>query len=182
MIGGVEQGIHPGPMDCTSNGAAPRCPRAGQGEESMTSRRHQAPDCRSRDVPGPEEPSLMLALLLLSLAEAPPPGSPAPLSIVIQSSRGESRIPVQLDALASPVLPAPAVLTALGASAVRGDGWAGLRAEARFRFMLGEPSPPRSRPGPRGCASGTTRQLRFHPGPVRGAPRSLGIVTVRRAR
>ena len=82
----------------------------------------------------------MLALLLLSLAGASPPGSPAPLSIVIQSSRGESRIPVQLDALASPVLPAPAVLTALGASAVRGDGWAEVAIGGRsFRFLLGAP-------------------------------------------
>ena len=82
----------------------------------------------------------MLAILLLSLAGTPPPGPPAPLSIVIQSSRGESRIPVQLDALSSPVLPAPAVLNALGASAVRGDGWAEIAIGGRsFRFLLGAP-------------------------------------------
>ena len=82
----------------------------------------------------------MLAVLLLSLAGTPPPGSPAPLSIVIQSSRGESRIPVQLDALSSPVLPAPAVLNALGASAVRGEGWAEVAIGGRsFRFLLGAP-------------------------------------------
>jgi N-acetylmuramoyl-L-alanine amidase len=82
----------------------------------------------------------MLGVLLLALAGGPPAGSPAPLSIVIQSSRGESRIPVQLDGLSSPVLPAPAVLSALGASAVRGEGWAEVAIGGRsFRFLLGAP-------------------------------------------
>lgn len=82
----------------------------------------------------------MLAVLLLALAGTPPPGSPAPLSIVIRSSRGESRIPVQLDASSGPVLPAPAVLRALGASAARGEGWAEVAITGRsFRFLLGAP-------------------------------------------
>lgn len=80
----------------------------------------------------------MLAVLLLALAGTPSPGRSAPLSIVIQSSRGESRIPVQLDASSSPVLPAPAVLRALGASAARGEGWAEVAITGRsFRFLLG---------------------------------------------
>jgi N-acetylmuramoyl-L-alanine amidase len=80
----------------------------------------------------------MLAVLLLALAGTPSPGSAAPLSIVIQSSRGESRIPVQLDGSSSPVLPAPAVLRALGASAARGEGWAEVAITGRsFRFLLG---------------------------------------------
>ena len=80
------------------------------------------------------------AFLLLALAAAPTPARTAPLSIVVQSVRGESRIPVLLDALSGPVLPAPALLTALGASAVRGEGWAEVVIGARsFRFLLGAP-------------------------------------------
>ena len=82
----------------------------------------------------------MLTVLLLALAGTSSPGSPAPLSIVIQSSRGESRIPVQLDGSSSPVLSAPLVLRALGASAARGEGWAEVAITGRsFRFLLGAP-------------------------------------------
>jgi N-acetylmuramoyl-L-alanine amidase len=80
------------------------------------------------------------AFLLLVLAAAPVPARTAPLSIVVQSVRGESRIPVQLDALSGPVLPAPALLTALGARSERGEGWAEVTVGARtFRFLLGAP-------------------------------------------
>ena len=80
----------------------------------------------------------MLLVLLLALAGTRSSGRSAPLSIVIQSSRGESRIPVQLDAASSPVLPAPLVLRALGASAARGEGWAEVAITGRsFRFLLG---------------------------------------------
>lgn len=80
------------------------------------------------------------ALALLSLLTGVPGAAVprAPLSIVIQSVRGESRIPVQLDALSSPVLPAPALLSALGATAERGDGWAEVTVGTRaYRFLLG---------------------------------------------
>jgi N-acetylmuramoyl-L-alanine amidase len=77
-------------------------------------------------------------LLITSLAAAARPVSGAPLSIVVQSARGEARIPVQLDAFSSPVLPAPALLNALGASAARGEGWAEVAVGGRsFRFLLG---------------------------------------------
>lgn len=78
------------------------------------------------------------AFLLLVLAAAP--ARTAPLSIVVQSVRGESRIPVQLDALSGPVLPAPALLIALGARSERGEGWADVTVGAHtFRFLLGAP-------------------------------------------
>ncbi|HEY9518116.1 MAG TPA: N-acetylmuramoyl-L-alanine amidase [Gemmatimonadales bacterium] len=84
----------------------------------------------------------MTAVLLLLTGLAAPMGTAptAPLSIVVQTARGESRIPVQLDALSSPVLPAPALLSALGASAVRVEGWAEIAIAGRsFRFLLGAP-------------------------------------------
>ena len=48
----------------------------------------------------------------------------APLAVVVKSSRGEAHIPVQLDAASVPVVAAPALFTALGATGYRGDGWA----------------------------------------------------------
>jgi len=76
--------------------------------------------------------------LLVSLAGSTPSVPAAPLSIIVQSARGESRIPVQLDALSSPVLPAPALLSALGGSSARGEGWAEVAIGGRsFRFLLG---------------------------------------------
>jgi len=78
--------------------------------------------------------------LVAVLAGVTVPVPRAPLSIVIQSVRGEARIPVQLDALSSPVLPAPALLSALGASAARVEGWAEVAVGGRsFRFLLGAP-------------------------------------------
>src|SRR6185503_12968820 len=99
---------------------------AGQGqEESRSPRRHQTPHRRSGDVAGDQERAMTGALALVAvLAGVTVPVPRAPLSIVIQSVRGEARIPVQLDALSSPVLPAPALLSALGASAARVEGWA----------------------------------------------------------
>lgn len=83
----------------------------------------------------------MLAALFLSLAgSAPPAARVAPLAIVIQSSRGESRIPVQVDPRSGPVLAAPALLTAVGGRSVRGPDWAEVTVGPRtFRFLLGAP-------------------------------------------
>lgn len=82
----------------------------------------------------------MLALLLLTLAGAAPSATSAPLSIVIKSSRGESRIPVQVDPRTGPVLAAPALLSAVGGRAVRGPDWAEVTVGPRtFRFLLGAP-------------------------------------------
>jgi N-acetylmuramoyl-L-alanine amidase len=64
--------------------------------------------------------------------------STAPLSVVVQSARGESRVPVRLDPSGGPVLAAPALLAAIDARAELGDGWADVTVGLRkFRFILG---------------------------------------------
>lgn len=64
----------------------------------------------------------------------------APLAVVVKSSRGEAHIPVQLDAASVPVVAAPALFTALGATGYRGDGWADVTVGPRtYRFHLGAP-------------------------------------------
>ena len=64
--------------------------------------------------------------------------STAPLSVVVQSARGESRVPVRLDASGGPVLAAPALLAAIDARAELGDGWADVTVgQRKFRFILG---------------------------------------------
>ena len=75
----------------------------------------------------------MLGGLLLALTAAP-------LAVVIRSARGEASIPVQLDAGAGPVVPAPALLTALGGTSSRAAEWADVTIGPRtFRFLLGAP-------------------------------------------
>jgi N-acetylmuramoyl-L-alanine amidase len=78
--------------------------------------------------------SLLLALGMLASVKTPA----APLSVVIQSGRGEARIPVRLDASGGPVLPAPALLAAIDGRSVLGSGWADVTVGTRtFRFILG---------------------------------------------
>ncbi|HEX7025237.1 MAG TPA: hypothetical protein VF187_10505, partial [Gemmatimonadales bacterium] len=87
----------------------------------------------------------MLRGLLLSwagLAAVAPPAAAAgaPLAIVIQSARGESRVPVRFDPSGGPVVPAPALLPALGGRSTLGEGWADVMIGPRtFRFLLGAP-------------------------------------------
>lgn len=79
-----------------------------------------------------------LLLLLAGLAGRVVPGTP--LSVVIQSPRGEARVPVRLDPTGGPVLPAPALLAAIDSRAVVGNGWADVIVGKRtFRFILGAP-------------------------------------------
>src|SRR5262245_32471376 len=64
----------------------------------------------------------------------------APLVVVVQSTRGEVRIPVRLDPIAGPVLAAPLLLPVLDAKASIGDGWAEVAiASKSFRFYFGAP-------------------------------------------
>lgn len=73
-------------------------------------------------------------LLLLVAALAPE----APLSILVRSARGDVRVPVRLDSVGGPVVPAPALLAALDAQGSRGEGWGELSIGARrFRFFPG---------------------------------------------
>jgi len=63
-----------------------------------------------------------------------------PLVILVQTARGEARVPVRLDSAWGPVLPAPLLLPALGARAEVGDSWAEVTVGAKtFRFYLGAP-------------------------------------------
>ncbi len=78
--------------------------------------------------------TLLLSVALLAGAKA----RGAPLSIVVQSARGEARVPVRVDQSGGPVLPAPALLAAIDGRAVMGSGWADVTVGTRtFRFMLG---------------------------------------------
>ena len=78
--------------------------------------------------------TLLLTVAMLAGVRAPA----APLSVVVQSARGEARVPVRLDPSGGPVLPAPALLAAIDARAVMGSGWADVTVGTRtFRFVLG---------------------------------------------
>jgi N-acetylmuramoyl-L-alanine amidase len=80
--------------------------------------------------------TLLFTLAMLAGAKAPP----APLSVVVQSARGEARVPVRLDPSGGPVLPAPVLLAAIDARSVIGSGWADVTVGVRtFRFILGAP-------------------------------------------
>ncbi|MFL6116145.1 MAG: N-acetylmuramoyl-L-alanine amidase [Catenulispora sp.] len=58
--------------------------------------------------------------------------------MIIASARGESRIPVRLDGVGSPVVPAAALLTALDGELHVDSGWADVVvAHQPFRFLLG---------------------------------------------
>ena len=81
------------------------------------------------------------ALLVAALAAATGRiAAGAPLSVVVQSARGEARVPVRLDPSGGPVLAAPTLLAAIDSRAEIGDGWADVTVGLRkFRFILGAP-------------------------------------------
>lgn len=63
-----------------------------------------------------------------------------PLQVTIASLKGEVRIPVRLDPSKSPVLPAAALLGALGGELHVDSGWADVVVSRQpFRFLLGAP-------------------------------------------
>jgi N-acetylmuramoyl-L-alanine amidase len=64
----------------------------------------------------------------------------APMVVLVQSARGEVRVPVRLDPQAGPVLAAPLLLAALDARAARGEGWVEIVVGPKsFRFYFGAP-------------------------------------------
>ncbi|HEU5217679.1 MAG TPA: N-acetylmuramoyl-L-alanine amidase [Gemmatimonadales bacterium] len=81
----------------------------------------------------------MIGSLLLVLGTLVRPSAlPAPLSVVVQSARGEARLPVRVDPSGGPVLAAPALLAAIDARLIMGSGWADVTVGTRiFRFILG---------------------------------------------
>ncbi|NOT08553.1 MAG: N-acetylmuramoyl-L-alanine amidase [Gemmatimonadales bacterium] len=79
---------------------------------------------------------MMIAGILLAALVLPK----APMTVVIQTVRGEARVPVRWDQSFGPVLPAPQLLAALGAEARIGAGWAEVTVGPQvFRFLLGAP-------------------------------------------
>ena len=84
--------------------------------------------------------SLVLLPLLASMLgpSAPEPVNGAPLVIVVQSSRGESRIPVQDDPHLGAAVPAALFVSAIGGGFSVENGWAAVSVGGRsFRFLLG---------------------------------------------
>jgi N-acetylmuramoyl-L-alanine amidase len=86
---------------------------------------------------------LPLGLMLLFAAPTGPTALTAPTAptvLTVSTIRGDTRIPVRLDPKAGPMIPAPALITALGGSH-RNDGiWADVTvARQPFRFLLESP-------------------------------------------
>ena len=64
----------------------------------------------------------------------------APLSLVVATAKGEARIPIRTDPTTGPMVPAPALLAALGGRAQIADAWADVEiARQSFRLLLGAP-------------------------------------------
>jgi N-acetylmuramoyl-L-alanine amidase len=64
----------------------------------------------------------------------------APAVITVAGNKGESRIPVRIDATGAPTIPAPLLMWALEGSASVADGWAEVSlARQTFRFLVGAP-------------------------------------------
>jgi len=82
---------------------------------------------------------LLLPLLASALgASGHGPDGPAPLVIVVQSSRGETRIPVQEDPDVGAAVPAALFVSAIGGGYSVENGWAAVSIGGRtFRFLLG---------------------------------------------
>lgn len=64
----------------------------------------------------------------------------APAVVIVAGAKGESRIPVRIDATGAPVMAAPILLLALDGSASVANGWAEVSvARQAFRFLVGAP-------------------------------------------
>lgn len=64
----------------------------------------------------------------------------APTVVLVQSVRGEARLPVRMDAAAGPVVGATQLVRALDGTLTRGDGWADVTIAGKvFRFYPGVP-------------------------------------------
>ncbi len=85
-------------------------------------------------------PLALLALLSLPATGelARGPAAPVPSVIIVQSVRGEARIPVYDDRSTGPSVPAAALADAIGGTVSVDVGWAELTvSDRRFRFLLG---------------------------------------------
>lgn len=64
----------------------------------------------------------------------------APTVVLVQSARGEARLPVRMDPAAGPVVAALQLARALDGTLTRGDGWADVTVAGKtFRFFSGVP-------------------------------------------
>ena len=67
-------------------------------------------------------------------------GETLPREVTVSGSRGDTRIPVSLDATGAPVLPAARLLAALSGTVRLDSGWAEVMvAQQPFRFLVGAP-------------------------------------------
>jgi N-acetylmuramoyl-L-alanine amidase len=88
---------------------------------------------------------MILRLLLGALVPLQPlarsdEAPPAPLILTVSTSRGDARVPVRTDVASGPVVPAPALVSALGGRLVVDGTWAEVElAHQPFRLLLGAP-------------------------------------------
>ncbi len=67
-------------------------------------------------------------------------GGAAPMSLVVATAKGDARIPIRTDPVTGPMVPAPALLAALGGRAKVAEAWAEVEiARQSFRLLLGAP-------------------------------------------
>ena len=67
-------------------------------------------------------------------------GETLPREVTVSGSRGDTRVPVSLDATGAPVLPAARLLAALSGTVRLDSGWAEVMvAQQPFRFLVGAP-------------------------------------------
>jgi N-acetylmuramoyl-L-alanine amidase len=82
----------------------------------------------------------VIGKLLLLLAFGAHSLDSAPAVLTVAGVNGEARVPVRADATGAPVVPAPALMSALNGSARVADGWAEVSvARQAFRFLVGAP-------------------------------------------
>lgn len=75
-------------------------------------------------------------LVLATLAAA----EPAPMTVLVSTARGDTRIPVRSDPVSGPVVAAPTLLNALNGTLAVEGAWAEIEiARQPFRFLLGAP-------------------------------------------
>lgn len=76
----------------------------------------------------------------LALALAAPGAGAAPMTVLISTARGDTRVPVRTDPWSGPVVAAPALVGALGGRVAVEGAWAEVEvARQPFRFLIGAP-------------------------------------------
>jgi hypothetical protein len=82
----------------------------------------------------------MIAALALALAAGPVGTGSAPMSLVVATARGDTRIGVRNDPIAGPMVPAAVLLSAVGGRYTITGAWADVEvARQSFRLLIGGP-------------------------------------------